>query len=72
MDDIFGWHGNFIKSCSIRKYSQIVMYIIWKRMPPREHEKQTSTLQTFAFIMNRDVWEFFFVLEGGIKNKKIQ
>ena len=35
MDDIFGWHGKFIKSCSIRNDSHLVIYIIWKRMPPR-------------------------------------
>ena len=35
MDGIFGWHGNFIKSCSIRNDSPLVIYIIWKRMPPR-------------------------------------
>ena len=35
MDDIFGWHGNFIKSCSIRNDSHLVIYIIWKRMPLR-------------------------------------
>ena len=35
MDDIFGWHGNFIKSCSIHNDSHLVIYIIWKNMPPR-------------------------------------
>ena len=35
MDDIFGCHGNFIKSCSIRNDSYLVIYIICKRMPQR-------------------------------------
>ena len=26
MDDFFGWHGNFIKSCSIRNDSHLVIY----------------------------------------------
>ena len=35
MVEIFGWHGNFMKSCSIRNDSHLIIYIIWKRMPPR-------------------------------------
>ena len=28
MDDIFGWHGNFIKSCSICNDPHLVIYVI--------------------------------------------
>ena len=51
MDDIFGWHGNLIKSCSIRNDSHLVIYYL-KTYASTECLKQTSTLQTFAFIMN--------------------
>ena len=32
MDDIFGCHGNFIKSCSIRNDSHLVIYILFENV----------------------------------------
>ena len=66
MDDIFGRHGNFIKSCSIRNDSQRfascnIYYL--KTYASTECLKQTSTLQTFAFIMN---WMKYHVISSVV------
>ena len=61
MDDIFGCHGNKILFDSQRFASCNIYYL--KTYASTECLKQTSTLQTFAFIMN---WMKYHVVSSFV------